>query len=67
MGGDVIASVPKATHWLILLRQVLGLVSEHSRTMTRLDLGVVYENRTYPIEVKLWKGEQYYQQKNSKK
>jgi hypothetical protein len=27
----------------------------------RLDLGVVYEGNTYPIEIKLWKGEQYYQ------
>jgi len=27
----------------------------------RLDLGVVYEGTTYPIEIKLWKGAQYYQ------
>ena len=27
----------------------------------RLDLGVVYEDKTYPIEIKLWKGDQYYQ------
>jgi hypothetical protein len=27
----------------------------------RLDLGVVYEGTTYPIEIKLWKGEVYYQ------
>jgi len=27
----------------------------------RLDLGVVYENHIYPIEIKLWKGEKYYQ------
>jgi hypothetical protein len=27
----------------------------------RLDLGVVYEGVTYPIEIKLWKGESYYQ------
>jgi hypothetical protein len=27
----------------------------------RLDLGVVYENKTYPIEIKLWRGEKYYQ------
>jgi len=27
----------------------------------RLDLGVVYEHKTYPIEIKLWKGDQYYQ------
>jgi 2-polyprenyl-3-methyl-5-hydroxy-6-metoxy-1,4-benzoquinol methylase len=27
----------------------------------RLDLGVVYEGHTYPIEIKLWKGDQYYQ------
>ena len=28
----------------------------------RLDLGIVYENKQYPIEIKLWKGEQYYQE-----
>ena len=27
----------------------------------RLDLGLVYENQIYPIEIKLWRGEQYYQ------
>jgi Holliday junction resolvase len=27
----------------------------------RLDLGVVYGDRVYPIEIKLWKGEKYYQ------
>jgi hypothetical protein len=27
----------------------------------RLDLGIVYENKTYPIEIKLWKGDAYYQ------
>jgi hypothetical protein len=27
----------------------------------RLDLGIVYENKTYPIEVKLWRGAKYYQ------
>ena len=26
----------------------------------RLDLGVVYEDIIYPIEIKLWKGEKYY-------
>ena len=26
----------------------------------RLDLGVVYEGNIYPIEIKLWRGEQYY-------
>jgi Holliday junction resolvase len=26
----------------------------------RLDLGVVYRGVTYPIEIKLWKGESYY-------
>jgi len=28
----------------------------------RLDIGIVYENRTYPIEIKLWKGAAYYQE-----
>ena len=28
----------------------------------RLDLGVVYENKIYPIEVKLWKGAKYYKE-----
>jgi hypothetical protein len=27
----------------------------------RLDLGVVYDGKTYPIEIKLWKGGKYYQ------
>jgi hypothetical protein len=27
----------------------------------RLDLCVVYEDKKYPIEIKLWKGDQYYQ------
>ena len=27
----------------------------------RLDLGVVYEGTTYPIEIKLWRGASYYQ------
>ena len=27
----------------------------------RLDLGVVYDKKVYPIEIKLWKGDQYYQ------
>ena len=36
------------------------VIREMAAGLGRLDLGVVYENRTYPIEVKLWKGEQYY-------
>jgi len=28
----------------------------------RLDLGVVYEGKKYPIEIKLWKGDKYYQE-----
>ena len=28
----------------------------------RLDIGIVYENKTYPIEIKLWKGEVYYKE-----
>jgi hypothetical protein len=27
----------------------------------RLDLGLVYEGKIYPVEIKLWKGEKYYQ------
>jgi len=37
------------------------IIREMAAGTGRLDLGVVYENKTYPIEVKLWKSEQYYQ------
>jgi hypothetical protein len=33
------------------------LIREMAAGRGRLDLGVVYDNQTYPIEIKLWKGE----------
>jgi hypothetical protein len=38
------------------------LIREMAAGTGRLDLGIVYENKTYPIEIKLWKGAAYYQQ-----
>jgi hypothetical protein len=37
------------------------LIREMAAGTGRLDLGIVYENKTYPIEIKLWKGDVYYQ------
>ena len=28
----------------------------------RLDLGIVYDGKKYPIEIKLWKGDKYYKE-----
>jgi hypothetical protein len=36
------------------------LIREMAAGAGRLDLGIVYENKTYPIEIKLWKGDVYY-------
>jgi hypothetical protein len=36
------------------------IIREMAAGTGRLDLGVVYEDRTYPIEIKLWKGEASY-------
>jgi hypothetical protein len=38
------------------------LIREMVAGTGRLDLGIVYDNKTYPIEIKLWKGTAYYQQ-----
>jgi hypothetical protein len=47
------------------LQRVLNGGGDIKREMAagtgRLDLGVVYEGKVYPIEIKLWKGERYYQ------
>jgi hypothetical protein len=37
------------------------IIREMAAGTGRLDLGVLYEGRTYPIEIKLWTGEKYYQ------
>jgi hypothetical protein len=56
-----------ATHLILqaFLQRVLNGGGEIKREMAagtgRLDLGVVYEDKIYPIEVKLWKGDSYYQ------
>jgi hypothetical protein len=38
------------------------LIREMTAGKGRLDLGIVYEGKTYPIEIKLWKGASYYQE-----
>jgi hypothetical protein len=47
------------------LQRVLNGGGDIKREMAagtgRLDLGVVYEGIIYPIEIKLWRGDQYYQ------
>jgi hypothetical protein len=47
------------------LQRILNGGGEIKREMAagtgRLDLGVFYEDKIYPIEIKLWQGEQYYQ------
>jgi hypothetical protein len=37
------------------------IIREMAADTGRLDLCVVYEAKKYPIEIKLWKGDQYYQ------
>ena len=37
------------------------IIREMAAGTGRLDLGVVYEGVTYPIEIKLWRGDSYYQ------
>jgi hypothetical protein len=37
------------------------VIREMAADVGRLDLCVVYEEKRYPIEIKLWRGEQYYQ------
>jgi hypothetical protein len=37
------------------------LIREMAAGTGQLDLGIVYEKKTYPIEIKLWKGEEYFQ------
>jgi hypothetical protein len=38
------------------------IIREMAAGTGRLDLGVVYEGKKYPIEIKLWKGKKYYQE-----
>jgi hypothetical protein len=37
------------------------IIREMAAGTGRLDLGIVYEGKKYPIEIKLWKGDKYYQ------
>jgi len=64
---DKIKYTEAAPHLILqaFLQRVINGGGEIRREMAagtgRLDLGLVYENNIYPIEVKLWRGDQYYQ------
>jgi hypothetical protein len=65
--GEMIRYTEAAPHLVLMafLQRVInggGLILREMAIDTgRTDLGIVYDGKKYPIEIKLWKGEQYYQ------
>ncbi|MDR2473185.1 MAG: AAA-like domain-containing protein [Tannerella sp.] len=64
---DMVRYKEAAPHLVLMafLQRVVNgggqILREFAIDSGRTDLGIVYDGITYPVEVKIWKGEQYYQ------
>ena len=65
--GQMIKYQEAAPHLVLMafLQRVVNgggqIIREFAIDTGRTDLAIIYEGKTYPIELKLWRGEEYYQ------